>query len=155
NAVGENPYDPSILHQCERLVSPHLTEAIMMWNPPWTLSIAMPFGLLPVRPAHWLWLSLQALVIAGPALWIWKGYGGSINRRWVALAIAAGFAPTWFVLNMGQISPLILLGVIGFLHFQERRQDAWAGASLVLAGLKPHLLIPFAAAVLLWVLYRQ
>ena len=49
NAVGENPYDPSILHQCERLVSPHLTEAIMMWNPPWSLSIAMPFGFLPVH----------------------------------------------------------------------------------------------------------
>jgi hypothetical protein len=153
NAAGENPYDPSVLHQCERLVSPHLTEAIMMWNPPWTLSVAMPFGLLPVTLAHWLWLSLQALVLAWSALWIWQRYGGSADRRWVALAIAGGFAPTWFVLNMGQISPFILLGVIGFLHFQERRQDAWAGASLVLAGLKPHLVLPFAAAILLWVLY--
>jgi hypothetical protein len=155
NAVGENPYDRSILHQCERTVSPHLTEAIMMWNPPWTLSIAMPFGLLPVTLAHWLWLLFQALLIAGSVLWIWRRYGGPVDRRWVALAIAAGFAPTWFVLNMGQISPLILLGVIGFLHFQERRQDALAGASLVLAGLKPHLLVPFAAAVLLWVLYNR
>jgi hypothetical protein len=155
NAVGENPYDPSILHQCERLVSPHLTEAIMMWNPPWTLSIAMPLGLLPVTLAHWLWLSFQALVIAGSALWIWQRYGGSANRRWVALAVAAGFAPSWFVLNMGQISPLILLGVVGFLHFQEKRKDAWAGASLVLAGLKPHLGVPFAAAVLLWILHYR
>jgi hypothetical protein len=155
NARGQNPYDPTGLHQCERLVSPHLTEAIMMWNPPWTLSIAMPFGLLPVRLAHWLWLTLQALVIAWSALWIWSRYNGSVRRRWEAPAIAAAFAPTWFVLYMGQISPLILLGVVGFLHFQERRKDAWAGASLVLAALKPHLLIPFAAAVLLWVLYRR
>src|SRR5262249_13814849 len=56
-------------------------------------------------------------------------------------------------LYMGQISPLILAGVIGFLDFQERRKDAWAGASLVLAGLKPHLVVPFAAAVLLWIFY--
>src|SRR2546425_7820696 len=46
NASGENPYDPDRLVPLERETGRDVDEAGMMWNPPWTLTLAMPFGLL-------------------------------------------------------------------------------------------------------------
>jgi hypothetical protein len=155
NASGINPYDPALLYKCQRQVSPGLTEAIMMWNPPWTLTLAMPFGLLPATLGHWLWLIVQAAAMLGSTAWIWHRHGGEPGRTWLGLAITSAFAPAWFVLMMGQVSPLILLGVIAFLEFQSRGRDVWAGASLALAALKPHLVVVFGAAVLLWVLWQR
>jgi hypothetical protein len=158
NALGQNPYDPVTLHHQEQEASPNLTEAIMMWNPPWTLTVAMPFGLLPPRAGFVVWLLLQLAVVLGCVDWLWRYYGGPARFRWVAWAVSLGFAPTFFVLRMGQIGPLILLGITGFLYLEQRagrRRYGWAGAVVVLAAIKPHLVYLFALAVLLWALERR
>jgi hypothetical protein len=155
NAQGQNPYDAAALYQVEREVSPGLTEAIMMWNPPWTLALAMPFGLMPPHAGHALWLLLQLGVTWFCAGQLWTLYGGPARYRWLAWLISLAFIPTLFLLRMGQISSLPLLGIVGFLVLQKCGRDACAGAVLVLAAIKPHLVLLFGVALLLWVVERR
>ena len=125
NSQGQNPYDPALLYQMERMVSPGLTEAIMMWNPPWTLALAMPFSWLPAQTSHALWIAIQLTALLASVDWLWRSYGGPSRYRWLAWLLSVGFLPTFFALRMGQISPLILLALVGFLHFERRGQGRW------------------------------
>ncbi len=155
NAHGVNPYDPDALYRQELQASPALTEAIMMWNPPWTLTVAMPFGLLLARAGFLAWTFLNLSVILVCADWLWGYFGGPARRRWLAWAVCLLFAPTFFVLRMGQITPLVLLGLVGFLYFEQRGRMALAGAAAALAAVKPHLALFVALALLLWAVERR
>src|SRR5438477_8868221 len=52
---GENPYDIERMEQMQREAG-RSDEGILMWNPPWTLPLVLPLGLLDVRTAHLVWL---------------------------------------------------------------------------------------------------
>jgi hypothetical protein len=56
---------------------------------------------------------------------------------------------------MGQITPLMLAGVTGFLVALRHRRYMLAGACLLLFGLKPHLLYLVLAAILLWSIQKK
>jgi Glycosyltransferase family 87 len=150
NANGLDPYDPDRLLPLERAAGRDTDEAVMMWNPPWTLTVAMPFGLLPARVSQLLWLALNLGVVLFCTDWAWRHYGGPRRFRWVAWALAFTFMPTYFVLQSGQIGPLVLLGAVGFLAFREGRWGWLAGAACVLLAIKPHLVYLFWLALLLW-----
>jgi hypothetical protein len=129
-------------------------EAIMMWNPPWTLPFVMPFGVMPARVAQLAWLVLHLFVVLFCADWAWRWSQGPVRLRWVAWLLALTFIPTAFVLQAGQITPLVLLGLVGFLHFHQR--NGWlAGACTLLIAIKPHLLFLFWVALLLWAVPRR
>src|SRR5262245_42374261 len=97
NANGENPYDPDTLLPLERSIGRDTDEAIMMWNPPWTLALVMPFGLMDGRAAQLLWLLCGFVFIGLGADWLWRIYDGPIEKRWVAWLLAFTFLPTFFV----------------------------------------------------------
>src|SRR5262249_58573038 len=46
NLHGENPYDPKVLIDYQRRMDSDRTDAVMMWNPPWSLALYMPLGWL-------------------------------------------------------------------------------------------------------------
>jgi hypothetical protein len=69
--------------------------------------------------------------------------------------LALSFVPALIVLKMGQIGPVLLLGVIGFLYFEKRGFDWLAGAALVLPAIKPQLVYLFGLAVVLWAIDRR
>ncbi len=151
NLAGGNPYAADQLLLLERAAG-RTTEALMMWNPPYTLALAMPLALLPYPASRLSWLLLNILAVMVAAAWWWQMIGGSPRRGWVAQLVAFTFFPTVTVLRMGQIGPLLLLGVIGFLRYERQRRDWLAGAFLALVAIKPHLLYLVWAALLLWTL---
>ena len=59
NAAGANPYDPGLMLQEQRQVGWPDRTPVMMYNPPWTLALAMPMGALSFGFARSLWLPLQ------------------------------------------------------------------------------------------------
>jgi len=121
----------------------------MMWNPPWTLTLVMPLGALPNKVAQIVWLLLHLAIVMVCARTIWLLYAGPRQRLCIAWALTLGFAPTLFLLMMGQISGLLLLGLTGFL-WGERNNRPWiAGASAALCAVKPHLGLLFAVALAL------
>src|SRR5260370_10073385 len=160
NLHGKNPYKAENRLPLEREAgresfpldpSGH-ESAIMMWNPPWTLTVVMPLGWLDARLGQLVWLLLNLAIILFCADWIWRYYQGPSAYRWLSWALALTFIPTMMVLRAGQIGPLILLGIVGFLHFERQGRLFLAGAACVLIAIKPHLLFLFWIALALWAL---
>lgn len=151
---GGNPYSPHELLAIEKAVGWSLSEPLMMWNPPWTLSFIFPFGLVDYETAQFVWLLLHVLIIFIGARLLWKIYEGGSQKFRYAWLSALTFAPVYFALLLGQIGPLILLGLIAFLYFAQK--EAWlsAGASLSLASVKPHLLYLLWIAILFWLFHK-
>ena len=85
NALGQNPFEGSLLLPLEREAGRDTDEPVMMWNPPWTLSLAMPVGLLPARIAQLLWLAVSLLLVVACAdrLWlVYEGPAGGLPNSW-------------------------------------------------------------------------
>ena len=145
---GRNPYDGKSLLPLQQANGRDTDKAVMMWNPPWTLAVVLPLGLLPVREAQLLWLAVNfaAIGFCGDRLWLLLG--GSRERRWIGWVTALVALPSAFALQSGQIGPILLLGAVLFLEFERRGWHYAAGAATVLLAIKPHLayLVWFAIA---------
>src|SRR6478609_8803471 len=153
---GLNPYDPSLLLPLQRAAGRDTDEAVMMWNPPWSLAVVLPLGWLSAREAQLLWLvvNLAAVGFCGDRLWL--RLGGSRERRWVGWAAALAFLPTLFALQSGQIGPILLLGAVLFLECERRGWPVLAGAATVLLAVKPHLAyLVWAAIGMAWLTRRD
>lgn len=149
NAAGANPYDPVAVRQFQLDAGYDPGEAVMMWNPPWALAVAMPLG-VPSPPAgHLLWQLAQFVFVGVAADRLWLTFGGPARRRWVGWLLAFAFAPTVFLVGSGQITSLCLIGVAMFLTEWQRGRPGRAGAWAALTALKPHLLALFGLALLL------
>jgi hypothetical protein len=155
NLDGQDPYDPARLEALERSATGGQGTLLVMWPAPWALTLIMPFSRLDSHVSHLLWLAFQFLVLAGAVDWAWRLAGGSPERRWLAWLVAFTFVPSYFVLVAGQLGPLLLLGLVGFLHCLRARRPGWAGAFLVLVALKPQLTFLFWFALLLWAWDRR
>lgn len=150
-----NAYSPNDLLKLQSTVGWSAVEPLVMWNPPWTLPLVLPFGLLDYDTAQLLWFLLSTLTIFLGAQLLWRIYAANPapNRTfWLALF---GFTPVYFVLLLGQIAPLILAGLIGFLLAMRRQAWTSAGACLALATIKPHLLYLLWIVALLWVVRQR
>lgn len=150
NLTGGNPYAADQLLPLERAAG-RTTEVLMMWNPPYTLALAMPFALAGYPAARLLWLLLNVVAVMVAAAWWWRLSDGSPRRWWAAQLVAFTFFPAVAVLRMGQIGPLLLLGVVGFVRYEQKHRDGTAGALLALIAIKPHLLYLIWPALLLWI----
>jgi hypothetical protein len=155
NALGGDPYSPDQLFPLQQAAGLTQTEPIMMWNPPWTLTFVMPFGLADYPPARLAWLMFHLALVLFCADRLWQMSGGPLQLRWLAWAVALSFCPTLIVLRMGQIAPLMLLGLTGFLHFQKMGREGLAGACLFLTAIKPHLVYLVWLAWLAWVVSER
>lgn len=152
--AGGDPYDPAQLMPIQQQVGWTELEPLMMWNPPWVLPLVAPLGALPFDVARVMWLAGSLLAVGLAARQAWLAAGGEAGRFSPPLVAVAVFVPVLMALAIGQISPLILLGLVGFLHFERRGADLAAGACLVLVAAKPQLLHLFWIALLVWALLR-
>jgi hypothetical protein len=142
NATGGNPYDADQLMPLQRAARrPDDKPAVVMWNPPWALTLAMPFGLLPPRTAQLFWLVLQVLAVVFCADRLWRLYGGDRRVRPLVCAAALAFFPVMNVLHAGQSGGWLLLGITGLL-LAATHGPAWLALLAPLAAVKPHLFIP-------------
>jgi hypothetical protein len=152
---NENPYDPEKLLPLQVAAGRDTEQAVMMWNPPWTLAVVLPLGLFSAREAQLLWLlaNFAAVIYCGDRLWLL--FGGSRHYRWMGWGLAFGFLPTLFALQSGQIGPMLLLGAVLFLECERRGWPALAGAATLLLAVKPHLAYLVWVAILLDAVARR
>lgn len=146
---GRNAYDQAAVHELQTSQVDGVGEAVMMWNPPWTLTLVAPFAGLPVPTAASAWLLVLLVLLVVAVDLLWRVYGGP--RKW-APAVWFGailFAPTIHLFAYGQLTPIPLLGIAGFLFFVKRRQFFLAGVLGGLAAAKPNLLALFALGIVL------
>jgi hypothetical protein len=154
---GSNPYDPAAIDQL-RVQQGSVPASIIpiSLNPPWTLTLSMPFGLLDFPASRLVWLLISITIVLASALILWQLYNGKLQQRWLAILAVFLFAPTLSVLEKGQLSVLVLLGLVGFLYFSSVKRNDWlAGACLYLVSIKPQLIVLFWFAVFIWVVQER
>jgi hypothetical protein len=158
---GVNPYAPELLLPLQQAGGRQTDEAVMMWNPPWTLALVLPLGWLSARTAQLLWLAIQLSVLLYCADRLWRMYGGSSERRWVGWLLALGWLPTLFALHAGQITPLVLLGAVLWIDSQIQKdgqtaRPPWkAGMALGLLAIKPHLVLLLGTLQVFWIVRER
>jgi hypothetical protein len=154
---GHNPYDFGALHELQKEAGREEPMPLIMWNPPWLLVLFYPLLMLPYGAALAIWLGLSVAILLGSAKLVWALFVHSTSPLQLLLPLLAAlmFAPALLTVRMGQVSVLILLGVVGFLHFQGKGKDFWAGASLVLLTLKPHVVYLLWIAIAWWIATRR
>ncbi|MEW5979811.1 MAG: glycosyltransferase family 87 protein [Acidobacteriota bacterium] len=148
---GGNPYSPEQLMEVQSQAGWLGPQPVMMWNPPFTLSLVLPFGWLDYYEARRLWLLLQLSMLVCSVLILLRAYGVQVDRFLWTWIFVLSFFPFLFVLRVGQISPLIALGVAGFLLFEKKGRHEWAAVCVTATLVKPHLLYLFWIAFLVWV----
>jgi hypothetical protein len=157
---GNNPYLPQDLmaKQMETGWSLEDTRLMYYFYPPWTLALFLPFGLLAFDTGQALWYLMNVGLIMLCARTLWLFYGGKSSRTVLAWLVSLLFAPTFFALIYGQVSPLLMLGLTGFIVFSSREKkntDLLAGVSAGLFTLKPTLLYLFWPALLFWSVHKR
>jgi len=141
-----NPYSAAGILNLEKAHGFTGATPLIMLNPPWTLFLIAPLGLFPVREGLFLW----TLFAVGCLLGSVRILNVSTNARGFAYV----FAPFVICLFSSQSSPFLLLGFALFLRFHASR-PFWAGASLLLMAIKPHLFLIFWAVLLMDATYRR
>jgi len=148
---GGNPYSPQDLFELQKGAGWTDSVPLIMWNPPWTLLLIAPFVFFSYTTGQFLWLLFHVTLILVSVQLLWCVYGGAITRSRTPWVLAVTYVPTIFVLIIGQISPVVLAALTGFLYFHQRRNFFAAGASAAILSVKPHLLYLVLIVFALWV----
>ena len=132
-----------------------IKEPIVIYNPPWVLTFLIPFSTLNFTPDKIIWLICMLSLMMFSADRLWPIYGGSRETRVWALIVMVTFIPGLFQYKLGQIVPLMLLGLVGFLYFIKKGKWWLAGMMTVFIAVKPHTLYLFWFALLFWAMKHR
>jgi hypothetical protein len=147
-----NPYDADAMMRLETSLNIYNGHQILyMRNPPWALPLALPLGFLGLRLAALLWSLILVACLLGSVRMLWVMHGRPEHQlHWIGYS----FAPALLCLLMGQTSLFALLGLVLFFRLHGERPFL-AGVALWLCAIKPHLLLPFGAVLLAWILVSR
>lgn len=139
-ATGGNPYDPVRMYELQRdhIGWDPVGQAIMMWNPPWTLTCVTPLGMMPWRMAMVVWLVARLIMVILSAALLANVFPRQPMISWIVIFT---WLPCHIALQYGQIPPLMLLGGSLFLWFMKHDRPFSAGMACVLLAVKPHLFV--------------
>ena len=151
---GQNPYSLSTVFASERIMGWNEPLPLMLLNPPWILPLVGPLAWLSYPLAWCLWSALLAFCLACSSRLSLNLYGPVALRDISDTPFKRGlfifsFYPVLLCLRFSQTTPLVLLGLVGFLWHEKRNNVALAGLSLSLLALKPHLVYLVIVALML------
>jgi hypothetical protein len=148
---GADPYDGAAILRLERAVGFEGDKPKITFSPPVAFFLALPLGYVGAKTGVILWILalLGAISIANWIIWILNGRPA--NRIHLLGYI---FAPVVACQMAGQLGTFLLLGVVLFLLFHHSHPFL-AGAALLPCTLKPHLFLPIAVVLLIWVVSRR
>lgn len=141
---GQNPYDPSLMEITQKTklqTSQNVT--IMAWNPPTLFVLLLPLAWLSFLQAKFLWLSINLVIIISVSLMLANIYDAPKNIRFKIFLVLFTllFPPVVSGLYMGQVTFLVLLGLVASMWLMKREQWFGAGMVLLLTSIKPHLVV--------------
>ena len=146
-----NPYDRDAISALEHAEGLNVRSVLIMRNPPWALPLVYPLGFLGLRTAAILWSLLLLGCLFLSVRLLRQLFGNPPNRlHWLALS----FTPALLCFMMGQTALFALLGLVFFLRW-HRSRPFLVGASLWFCLLKPHLFLPFAATLAVWIVVSR
>jgi hypothetical protein len=155
----EDPYDPSRVFAVEQAAGMKGDVALMMWNPPWLLTLFSPILGLDFDSAARSFLGLNigllllALVLTLDALQV-------PLRKWgLCMCVGCCSVPVFLALQLGQMGLVLAFGVAGVLWSFAGSRPMLAGAFASILTIKPHvaylLCIPLLIGLPMRVLARS
>ena len=154
--AGENPYSAERLESLQRSVGWSQEEPLIIYNPPSVLTYILPFSMGEYPIAKFLWMLIVNIVLTFACVhWLWGLYGGKDEHRLWSIILLGTFAPFYFMIAKGQIVPLVLVGLVGFLYFQKLEKDILAGIFIAFIAIKPHAVYLFLFVLLLWLIQER
>lgn len=148
---GADPYDADQVLRLEKAVGLGHLQIKITPSPPLGLGLVVPVGFLSAKSGLIFWMMAE-LACLSLALWIvWMLAGRPPSRLHL---VGYLFAPALACFMAGQIGIFLLLGLCLFLLWRATRPFL-AGAALLPMTLKPHLFLPVALVLLLWVILRR
>ena len=146
-----NPFDAAAMDRLEHAAGFTGTGSYFMRNPPWSLPLALPLGFMSARVAALPWSLLMLGLLALSVRMLWTMFGRPRTHiEWLGYC----FPPALICVIAGQTALFLLMGLTLFLRL-HRTRPFWAGAALWLCTLKPHLFLPWAAVLLLWIVVER
>ncbi len=160
--TGGSPYNQSEMAELQKSINPadnrQQAELISAWNPPWMVLALVPLGFLPYSIAVAAWTFVNIFLIGLILILAWQLSKGPENSRGILAVVVAGyfFGITISYLAIGQVTVLVLLGLILSVWWLNQKKDLTAGAILLLTTIKPHISYFFLLLLLIWVIkYRR
>ena len=131
--------------------------ALMTWNPPWILIVFIPLTLLSFDNAALLWIFINTFffIWSLEAIWaMWPEDKKVTGRKIWLYASLLLFFPFWNAIAIGQITPMVLFGLVATFYFAETR-PVLAGLCLALVTPKPHLVLITFPVLLIDAFYKK
>jgi len=148
---GADPYNADQVLHLEKAARLGNLQIKITPSPPVGLALVLPLGFLGAKSGLVFW-TLFEIGCLSLALWIIWLLSGSPPSRMHLFGYL--FPPALACLMAGQIGIFLLLGLSLFLYWHRDRP--WlAGAALLPMTLKPHLFLPIALVLLLWVVRER
>jgi hypothetical protein len=150
----ENPYSVRDVETLESSQGYSSDRPLMFRCPPWALWIVVLPGLLSAYWAWAIWLATLLLSLIVSMRLIWRMYGQGPKPADAFLLAGYLFSPVPACLVAGQVGLLLLLGIVVFLAFEQKRPFL-AGAALMLPMVKPHIFALLWPILAIWILTRR
>ncbi|HXT26004.1 MAG TPA: glycosyltransferase family 87 protein [Candidatus Eisenbacteria bacterium] len=151
---GGDPYDAQRVLELEWEQGYAADRPVVVRTPPWSLFLFLPLGLVSAFWGWVLWMAASVAALMASVRLTWRIFGKAPESRSLCVVIGYTFAPVLGCLLAAQIGLLLLVGIVLFLVWEDKRPFL-AGAALLLPFAKPHLLVFFWLAFLIWILVRQ
>lgn len=154
-ANRQNPYSLFDMLQAQKTLGWDEKDPLMFVSPPWAMPLILPLGFATSYSLAWvLWVAALFTCIAISSYLLMNIYFAdlripeitdtSFNRSLFAFT----FYPAILCLKYAQTAPFILIGLTGFLHFESKKRQIFAGTFLALTMIKPQLSLLVMIAVL-------
>jgi len=136
-------YDPAYFFAFQKSIFPALQDrAIPLYVAPYGLPFLAPFLIFPADLAYQGIKVLMLAAFAG-ALYLLIGWLKLSSRTFMWLAAILPFwGPAWEAVRIEQLSPFLLLSLIGCIVLLDKKKPAAAALALAPFLLKPHLAAP-------------
>lgn len=159
--TGGNPFDLNSLHGLELETRPERLQRegqpLASWNPPWLLLLLSPLGFLPFDLAARVWIMCNVSLIGAATALTWQLLLGTADMRSMLVPLAAGwyFAASLVTMQMGQVSSLLLVGLVMSAYWLHTRRDRLAGVALFLTSIKPQITYLVVLLAVLWAIFHR
>jgi hypothetical protein len=151
---GGNPFDAERVLELEQNEGYTADRPVVIRTPPWSLPLFLPLGWMSAFWGWVLWMAASAAALWFAVRQCWALLGRTPESRSLCVVLGYTFPPVLACLLAAQIGLLLLLGIILFLMWEEKRPLA-AGAALLLPFAKPHLLVFFWVGLAFWVVLQK
>ncbi len=150
-AHGGNPYDPEQLNAVQQNLGRAEQQALLLWNPPWVLSLMAPILVLDFAASAQAFIFINLFLLGASSVLLWSA--STNHRPFSPKSIGAAFLflPALTNIQIGQIAIVLLFSISGFIWAAQRRNDFLAGLFLVPLSIKVHMVFLLLTAIAWWI----